>query len=79
MMVDFYWGSVLMCLNMPSLMERLEEFLILLLECFILYCCLVVLSFQLINFSLKSKSFSFLLLLLRTRHKGVSFWVLWLP
>ncbi|KAM2441008.1 hypothetical protein PS1_022276 [Malus domestica] len=50
-------------------MEHLKNLLILLLEDLILHRYLVVLSLQLINFSLKSKFLLFLLSLLRTRCK----------
>ncbi|KAM2700852.1 hypothetical protein EV2_002739 [Malus domestica] len=69
MMVDVHRGNKLACLSMPSFVERLEELLILLLEDLILYCYLVVLSLQLINFSLKSELLSFILSLFRTRSK----------
>ena len=71
-MVDIHRGNKLACLSMPSFVERLEELLILFLEDLILYCYLVVLSLQLIDFSLKSEFLSFLLSLLCTRcKKGV--------
>ncbi|KAM1030161.1 hypothetical protein FF1_034042 [Malus domestica] len=79
MMVDVHRGNKLACLSTPIFVERLEELLILFLEDFILYCYLVVLSFQLLDFSLKNKPLSFFLSLLRTRCDGVSFCVLWLP
>ena len=69
-MVDFHGGNKLACLSLPSFVECLEELLILLLEDPIPHCYLVVLSFQLIDFSLKKNSFSFLLSLLRTMCKG---------
>ncbi|KAM1681658.1 hypothetical protein ACFX2K_039176 [Malus domestica] len=78
-MVDFHGGNKLACLSLPSFVKCLEELLILLLEDLIPHCYLVVLSFQLIDFSLKKNSFSFLLSLFRTMCKGVSFCVLWLP
>ncbi|KAM1512598.1 hypothetical protein ACFX1Z_024136 [Malus domestica] len=46
------------CLSMSGLVEHSEELLILLLEDFILHRYLVVLSLQLIDFSLKSKLLS---------------------
>ncbi|KAM2045513.1 hypothetical protein ACFX1T_009694 [Malus domestica] len=70
MIVDFNRGDELVCLSMPSLMEHLEEFFILLLEDLILHYYLVVLSFQLIDFSLKSKLLSFFPLLPHNMHKG---------
>ncbi|KAM1512727.1 hypothetical protein ACFX1Z_024256 [Malus domestica] len=78
-MVDVHRSNELMCLSMPGFVERLEELLILLLEDLILYCYLVVLSLQLIDFSLKSELLSFLLLQPHTRREGVSFCMLWLP
>ncbi|KAM0987221.1 hypothetical protein EV2_018597 [Malus domestica] len=70
LMVDFHGGNKLACLSLPSFVECLEELLILLLEDLIPHCYLVVLSFQLIDFSLKKNSFSFLLSLFRTMCKG---------
>ncbi|KAM1727930.1 hypothetical protein FF2_018195 [Malus domestica] len=78
-MVDFHRGDELVCFSIFSLVEHLEDILILLLEDLILHRYLVVLSLQLIDFSLKSKLLLFLLSLLRTRCEGVSFYVLWLP
>ncbi|KAM2377758.1 hypothetical protein ACFX1X_044317 [Malus domestica] len=60
-MVDVYKGNKLACLSTPSFVERLEELLILFLNDLILYCYLVVLSLQLIDFSLKSELLSFIL------------------
>ncbi|KAM1006358.1 hypothetical protein ACFX2A_003120 [Malus domestica] len=77
MMVDVHRGNKLVCLSTPSFVERLEELLLLFLKDLILYCYLVVLSLQLIDFSLKSNSLSFLLSLLRTRCKrGVILYVM---
>ncbi|KAM1713700.1 hypothetical protein ACFX11_024688 [Malus domestica] len=78
-MVDVHRSNELICLSMPGFVERLEELLILLLEDLILYCYLVVLSLQLIDFSLKSELLSFLLLQPHTRRERVSFCMLWLP
>ncbi|KAM1449897.1 hypothetical protein ACFX2I_037197 [Malus domestica] len=61
MMVDVNRGNKLACLSTPSFLKRLEELLILFLEDLILYCYLVVLSLQLLDFSLKSELLSFLL------------------
>ncbi|KAM2676153.1 hypothetical protein EV1_002846 [Malus domestica] len=69
MMVDVYRGNKLTCLSTPSFVERLEELLILFLEDLILYCYLVVLTLQLIDFSMKNELLSFLLSLIRTRCK----------
>ncbi|KAM1134760.1 hypothetical protein ACFX19_044553 [Malus domestica] len=69
-MVDFHRGDKLVCLSMPSLMECLEDLLILLLEDLILHRYLVVLSLKLIDFSLKRKLLLFLLSLLCTRSEG---------
>ncbi|KAM2313703.1 hypothetical protein ACFX1S_026830 [Malus domestica] len=79
MMVDVYKGNKLACLSTPSFVERLEELLILFLKDLILYCYLVVLSLQFLDFSLKNELLWFLISLLRTRCDGVSFCVLWLP
>ncbi|KAM1861625.1 hypothetical protein ACFX13_013680 [Malus domestica] len=68
-MVDVHMGNELTCLSMSSFVERLKELHILLLEDLILHHYLVVLSLQLIDFSLKSKLLLFLLSLLRTRCK----------
>ncbi|KAM1949214.1 hypothetical protein ACFX15_009292 [Malus domestica] len=68
-MVDFHMGDKLVCFSISSLVEHLEDLLILLLEDLILHRYLVVLSLQLIDFSLKSKLLLFLLSLLRTRCK----------
>ncbi|KAM1996811.1 hypothetical protein ACFX15_029713 [Malus domestica] len=68
-MVDFHRGDELMCFSISSLVEHLEDFLILLLEDLILHRYLIVLSLQLIDFSLKSKLLLYLLSLLRTRCK----------
>ncbi|KAM2974038.1 hypothetical protein FF1_000380 [Malus domestica] len=68
-MVDFHRGDELVCFSISSLVEHLEDLLILLLEDLILHRYLVVLSLQLIDFSLKSKLLLFLLSLLRTRCK----------
>ncbi|KAM2079709.1 hypothetical protein ACFX1R_027188 [Malus domestica] len=73
-MVDFHMGDDLVCFSMPSLLEHLEDLFILLMDDLFLHCYLVVLSLQLIDFSLKSK----LLSLFRTRCEGVSFCVMWL-
>mgnify|MGYP003366165625 CR=1 FL=1 len=67
MMVDIHRCDELVCLSMPSLVEHLKDFLVLLLGDLILHCYLVVLSLQLIEFSLKSKLLSFFLSLPRTR------------
>ena len=72
MMVDVHRGNKFACLSTHSFVEHLKELLILLLNDLILHWYLVVLSFQLIDFNLKSNPISFLLLLLRTRcKKGV--------
>ncbi|KAM2264022.1 hypothetical protein TB2_040073 [Malus domestica] len=68
-MVDFHRGDKLVCFSISSLVEHLEDLLILLLEDLILHRYLVVLSLYLIDFSLKSKLLLFLLSLLRTRCK----------
>ncbi|KAM1342070.1 hypothetical protein ACFX2F_006447 [Malus domestica] len=68
-MVDFHMSDELVCFSISSLVEDLEDFLILLLEDLILHRYLIVLNFQLIDFSLKSKLLLFLLSLLRTRCK----------
>ncbi|KAM2330955.1 hypothetical protein PS2_021121 [Malus domestica] len=68
-MVNFYMGNELLCFSISSLVEHFEYLLILLLEYLILHRYLVVLSLQLIDFSLKSKLILFLLSLLRTRCK----------
>ncbi|KAM2981134.1 hypothetical protein FF2_012481 [Malus domestica] len=68
-MVDIHRGNKLACLSTHSFVKRLKELLILLLEDLILHCYLIVLSFQLIDFSLKSNPLSFLLSLLRTKCK----------
>ncbi|KAM2415044.1 hypothetical protein ACFX1X_001470 [Malus domestica] len=68
-MVDFYRGDELVCFSISSLVEHLEDLLILLLEDLILHRYLVILSLQLIDFSLKSKLILFLLSLLRTSCK----------
>ncbi|KAM0956157.1 hypothetical protein ACFX2A_024967 [Malus domestica] len=65
-MVDVNKGNELACLSTPSFVELL----ILLLDDLILHYYLVVLSFYLIDFSLKSNYFSFILSFLRTRCKG---------
>ncbi|KAM1826854.1 hypothetical protein ACFX13_026161 [Malus domestica] len=77
-MVDFHKGDELVCLSISSLVEHLKDLLILLLEDLILHRYLVVLSPQLIDFSLKSKLLLFLLSLLTPSARGVSFCVLWL-
>ena len=69
MIVDLSRGDELVCLSMPSLVKHLEKFFILFLKDLILHRYLVVMSFQLIDFSLKSKLILFLPLLLRTRYK----------
>ncbi|KAM1110179.1 hypothetical protein ACFXTH_009396 [Malus domestica] len=69
MMIDVHMGNELACLSTPSFVERLKDLLILLLEDLILHRYLVILSLQLIDFSLKSKLLLFLLSLLRTRCK----------
>ncbi|KAM1554613.1 hypothetical protein ACFX1Z_007337 [Malus domestica] len=69
-MVDVHKGNKLACLSTLSFVERLEELLILLLEDLILYCFLVVLSLQLIDFSLKSELLSFLISQPHTRREG---------
>ncbi|KAM1077945.1 hypothetical protein ACFX19_025669 [Malus domestica] len=68
-MVNFHRGDELVCFSISSLVEHLEDLLTLLLEDLILHRYLVVLSLQLINFSLKSKLFLFFLSLLRTMCK----------
>ncbi|KAM1798321.1 hypothetical protein ACFX12_032408 [Malus domestica] len=68
-MVDFHKGDELVCFSISSLVEHLEDLLILLLEDLILHRYLIVLSFQLIDFSLKSKLLLSLPLLLRTTCK----------
>ncbi|KAM2612089.1 hypothetical protein TB2_032104 [Malus domestica] len=68
-MVDFHMGDELVCFSISSLVEHLEDLLILLLEDLILHRYLVILSLQLIDFSLKSKLLLFILSLLRTRCK----------
>ncbi|KAM2293106.1 hypothetical protein ACFXTI_027760 [Malus domestica] len=71
-MVNFHEGDELVCLSMPSLIEHLEELLILLLEDLVLYCYLVVLSLQLFDFSLKSELLLFFLSLPHARrNEGV--------
>ncbi|KAM1512636.1 hypothetical protein ACFX1Z_024174 [Malus domestica] len=70
MIVDLSRGDELVCLSMPSLVKHLEKFFILLLEDLVPHHYLVVLSFQLIDFILKSNSISFLLSLLHTRSNG---------
>ncbi|KAM1258485.1 hypothetical protein ACFX2J_037921 [Malus domestica] len=79
MMVDVHRGNKLSCLSTPSFLERVEELLILFLEDLILYCYLVVLSLQLLDFSLKNELLSFILSQPHTRREGVSFCVIWLP
>ncbi|KAM0988291.1 hypothetical protein ACFX1X_012504 [Malus domestica] len=69
LMVDFHRGDELVCFSISSLVEHLEDLLILLLEDLILHCYLVVLSLQLIDFSLKSKLILFILSLFGTRCK----------
>ncbi|KAM1201612.1 hypothetical protein ACFX2J_017685 [Malus domestica] len=69
MMVDVHMGNELVCLSTPSFMERLKELLILLMDDLILHRYLVLLSLQLIDFSLKSKLLLFILSLLHTRCK----------
>ena len=69
-MVDFHKGDELVCFSISSLVEHLEDLLILLLEDLILHRYLVVLSLQLIDFSLKSKLLLFLLSLFHTRFDG---------
>ncbi|KAM1228103.1 hypothetical protein ACFX2J_007235 [Malus domestica] len=59
-MVDAHRGNKLACLSAPSFVKRLEEFLILFLKDLILYCYLVVLSLQLLDFSLTNELLSFL-------------------
>ncbi|KAM1965920.1 hypothetical protein ACFX15_046199 [Malus domestica] len=59
----------LVCFSISSFVEHLEDLLILLLEDLILHRYLVILSFQLIDFSLKSKLLLFIPSLLRTRCK----------
>ncbi|KAM1848889.1 hypothetical protein ACFX14_012968 [Malus domestica] len=68
-MVDFHRGDEFVYFSIFSLVEHLEDLFILLLEDLILHRYLVVLSLQLIDFSLKSKLLLFLLSLLRTRCK----------
>ncbi|KAM1790560.1 hypothetical protein ACFX12_034609 [Malus domestica] len=68
-MVNFHRGDELMCFSISSLIEHLEDLLILLLEDLILHRYLVVLSLQLIDFSLKSKLLLFILSMFRTRCK----------
>ncbi|KAM1789731.1 hypothetical protein ACFX12_033862 [Malus domestica] len=68
-MVDFHMGDELVCFSISSLMEHLEDLLILLLEDLILHRYLIVLNLQLIDFSLRSKLLLFLLSLLCTRCK----------
>ncbi|KAM1094414.1 hypothetical protein ACFX10_009436 [Malus domestica] len=68
-MVDFHRGDKLVCFSISSLVEHLEDLLILVLEDFILHRYLVVLSLQLIDFNLKSKLLLFLLSSFRTRCK----------
>ncbi|KAM1341941.1 hypothetical protein ACFX2F_006333 [Malus domestica] len=70
MMVDVHRGNKLACLSTPSFVERLEELLILFLKDLILYCYLVVLSLQLLDFSLKNELLSFILSLIRIRCYG---------
>ncbi|KAM2054377.1 hypothetical protein ACFX1T_003911 [Malus domestica] len=70
LMVDFHMGDELVCFSISSLVEHLEDLLILLLEYLIRHRYLVVLSLQLIDFSLKSKLLLFLLSFLRTRCKN---------
>ncbi|KAM2658122.1 hypothetical protein EV1_013426 [Malus domestica] len=69
LMVDFHRGDELVCFSLSSLVEHLKDLLILLLEDLILHCYLVVLSLQLIDFSLKNKLLLFLISLFRTRCK----------
>ncbi|KAM2994779.1 hypothetical protein FF2_046711 [Malus domestica] len=69
-MVDFHRGDELMFFSISSLVEHLEDLLILLLEDLILHRYLVIPSLQLIDFSLKSKLLLFLLSLLHTRCEG---------
>ncbi|KAM1567073.1 hypothetical protein ACFX1Z_045672 [Malus domestica] len=69
-MVDFHRGDELVCFSISSLVEHLEDLVILLLKDLILHRYLVVLSLQLIDFSLKNKLLLFLLSLLRTRCEG---------
>ena len=68
-MVDFHKGDEFVCFSISSLVKHFEDLLILLLEDLILHHYLIVLSLQLIEFSLKSKLILFLLSLLRTRCK----------
>ncbi|KAM1426075.1 hypothetical protein ACFXTO_018816 [Malus domestica] len=63
MVVDVHMGNNLACLSKPSFVECLEKVLILFLEDLIRYCYLVVLSLQLLDFSLKNEPLS----LLRTK------------
>ncbi|KAM2927582.1 hypothetical protein COP2_034914 [Malus domestica] len=69
-MVDFHRGDECVCFSISSLVEHLEDLVILLLEDLILHRYVVVLSLQLIDFSLKSKLLLFLLSLLSTRCEG---------
>ena len=68
-MVDFHRGDELVCFSISSLVKHLEDLFILLLEDLIFHHYLVVLSLQLIDFSLKRKLLLFLLSLLHTRCK----------
>ncbi|CAN6725431.1 unnamed protein product [Malus baccata var. baccata] len=56
-------------ISISSLVEHLEDLIILLFEDLILHRYLVILSLQLIDFSLKSNPFSFFLSLPRTKYK----------